>query len=301
VSNATIFAVKRFAVHDGDGIRTTVFFKGCPLSCLWCHNPEGKAFMPQLAYYSHKCINCGECVAVCPNKAHNIDENGHRFDSNKCVACGKCVEGCLGDALALYGESVTAEELLKRVMEDRDFYTTSGGGVTFSGGECLSQVDFCLELGRMIKKENVNLAIDTCGFVPRNAIKKICEVADIFLYDIKAFSEETHIKCTGCSNKLIWDNLEYINSQNKAVDIRIPLVPGFNDGEIESIARRLSELKCIRLVDVLPYHDLSKSKYDALNGINTMPKTDIPTRDMLNTAVATLKQYNLNARCSSLK
>ena len=136
---ARIFEIKRFAVHDGDGIRTTVFLKGCPLKCVWCHNPESLSFQPQLAFYGHKCIGCGECVRVCPSGAHSLSEGLHRFDPHLCAGCGKCAEVCLGDALTFYGRDVTVEELLPLLLEDREFYETSGGGVTLSGGECLKK------------------------------------------------------------------------------------------------------------------------------------------------------------------
>ena len=185
MKTAIISDIKRFAVHDGDGIRTTVFFKGCPLRCRWCHNPEGLSFRSELAYYAHKCIGCGACVSACPNGAHVIDVEGHRIDRTKCTVCGKCEAVCFSDALKLYGREGTVKSLLPELLADRDFYETSGGGVTLSGGECLAQADFCTELLKALKEENIHTAVDTCGFVKREAIDKVLPYTDIFLYDMK--------------------------------------------------------------------------------------------------------------------
>ena len=157
---ARIFEIKRFAVHDGDGIRTTVFFKGCPLRCVWCHNPEGLAHKPQLAYYAHKCISCGECAAVCPQTAQKMHNGIHFFERERCTACGNCANTCPVDALHFYGREVTVEELLPPLLEDRPFYETSGGGVTLSGGECLMQADFCATLLCALKSEGISTAVE---------------------------------------------------------------------------------------------------------------------------------------------
>ena len=257
---ALISDIKRFAVHDGDGIRTTVFFKGCPLKCVWCHNPESISFKPQVAFYENKCIGCGECKK-------------ERFT----------VEGCLGDARVLYGKEMTIEELLPLLLEDKDFYETSGGGVTLSGGECLCQADFCAELLKELKKEGINTAVDTCGFVSKEAIDKVLPYTDTFLYDIKAIDEDVHIKCTGQSNKVILDNLKYIDSCGKAIEVRIPYVPEYNSNQIKKIAEFLRTLKNIKAVKVLPYHNYAGSKYAALNMENTLPQI-LPTEEEIKKA-----------------
>lgn len=275
---ALISDIKRFAVHDGDGIRTTVFLKGCSLKCVWCHNPEGIDFKPQLAFYQNKCINCGECIKACPQNAHNITESGHSLDRTRCIACGKCSDVCLGNALTFYGREMTVEDLLPMLLEDKDFYESSGGGVTLSGGECLCQVDFCAELLKVLKEKGIHTAVDTCGFVPRENIDKVMPFTDIFLYDIKAYDEDVHIRCTGQSNKQIIENIKYIDSLNKAIEVRIPYVPEFNDGQIEKISQFLKGLKNVTKVRVLPYHSFAGSKYEALNMKNTLPHT-LPTEE----------------------
>ena len=274
---ATIFEIKRFAVHDGDGIRTTVFFKGCPLRCVWCHNPEGLEAQPQLAYFSHKCIGCGECVAYCRSGAHSFSADGeHIFDREKCVSCGKCTENCIGEALTLYGRTVTVEELLPLLLEDREFYENSGGGVTLSGGECLMQADFCEELLKALKAEGISTAVDTCGFVPRSVIERVAPYTDVFLYDLKAFDSEIHKKCTGAPNEAIIENIRYIYGLGKRIEIRVPYVPEYNSAEMEKIADLLREMPNIVRVRVLPYHSYASHKYAALDIKNTLP-TVIPT------------------------
>lgn len=288
---ATIFEIKRFAVHDGDGIRTTVFFKGCPLRCLWCHNPEGLTASTQLGYFAHKCVNCHRCLPVCPQGAHVADREGiHRFDPSSCVACGACTDVCLGEALTLYGKEMTVEELLPLLTEDRDFYRNSGGGVTLSGGECLLYPDFCATLLSRLQEEGIPTAVDTCGFVPRESFLKVLPFTDVFLYDIKAIDEQTHRRCTGVSNERILENLHYLNEAGASVEVRIPFVPGHNDTEIEAIATFLQPLSSVKKVRLLPYHNYAGSKYGALSYENTMPK-ELPDEGMLKEAEATLREH----------
>ena len=264
--NATIFEIKRFAVHDGDGIRTTVFFKGCPLRCVWCHNPEGLTAAPQTAHYAHKCIGCGEC------KKPNFTP-----------------KDCLGEATILYGKEVTVDELLKLLLEDKDFYDNSGGGVTLSGGECLMQADFCAALLKRLKENGIHTAVDTCGFAPRTAFNNVIPYTDVFLYDVKAYDENVHIKCTGVSNKQILENLKYLDSIGKDIEIRIPYVPDHNDCQIEKIARFLATLQNITKIRVLPYHNYAGSKYEALNLPNALPNR-LPTDEEIRKATETIKK-----------
>lgn len=281
---AIISDLKHFAVHDGDGIRTTVFFKGCPLKCVWCHNPEGISAKPQLAYYENKCLGCMECASVCRAGAHSSD-GFHQLDRQACVGCGSCETVCLGDALKFYGKSYTVEQLLPRLLEDRAFYENSGGGVTLSGGECLQQPAFCAALLQALKAEGIHTAVDTCGFVSRSALDAVIPYTDIFLYDLKAFDEQVHIRCTGQSNRIILENLKYLAQLGKPCEIRIPFVPGYNDDQMEALAELVNGLENITRVKVLAYHNYAGSKYAALDMQNTLPPT-LPTPEQLSKAQA---------------
>ena len=289
-----IFAIKKFAVHDGPGIRTTLFMKGCPLDCLWCHNPEGKSYKKEIALYGHKCISCGRC-----NFCENQKFNPRSIDREKCAACGKCQKICFNEALTVYGKDMTVAEAVNALTEDKDFYLTSGGGATVSGGECLMQADFVTEVLKKLKETEIHTAVDTCGYVPESAFMKVIPYTDVFLYDIKAFSEETHIKCTGKSNKLIWDNLAYLDKNNKKVIVRYPVIPQYNDFEAEAIAKKLSEFKNIESVDILKYHNFSGSKYDALGLENTMPQVEPPTDEALSEIRCLFASYGLNVNGES--
>ena len=280
---AFIFDVKRLAIHDGDGIRTTVFFKGCPLKCVWCHNPEGISFGRQLGYYDHKCIGCGTCVSVCPQQAHGIQDGVHTLDRSRCVACGKCTEHCPNGALTLYGKEMSVDELLPILLEDRDFYETSGGGVTVSGGECLCQAEFCEELLKRLKQENIHTAVDTCGYIPRNHLDRVIPYTDVFLYDMKAFDEDVHIRCTGHSNKKILENIQYLDAQGKCIEVRVPYVPDYNDDQIDKMAQFLEMLPHVKLVKVLAYHNYAASKYHALGMENTLPER-LPSEEAVRAA-----------------
>ena len=275
-----IFEIKRFAVHDGDGIRTTVFFKGCPLKCVWCHNPESLSNKPELAYYKNKCVNCGECVSVCKVGAHSMVDGVHVLDRNKCVACGKCEDVCLGNALKFYGKKMSVEDVLSVILLDKEFYLNSGGGVTLSGGECLCQADFCTKLLKSLKEKGIHTAVDTCGYAPRETLDKIMPYTDVFLYDVKGFDDSVHIKNTGKSNTVILENLLYLDKCGKNIEIRIPYVPKYNDKDLERLSPFINSLKNVTKVKILPYHNFAGSKYLSLGFDNTLPN-DLPDKESL--------------------
>ena len=279
----TIFDVKEFTVHDGPGVRTTVFFKGCPLSCIWCHNPEGQSFRPELAFFPDKCIGCGRCREVCPHQAQSRE---------LCTACGQCAANCSAGARKLYGREVSLEEALKIALEDQIFYGDTGG-VTISGGEPLMQADFAAELLRELNRRGIHTAVDTCGMVSKSAIDAVLPYTDIFLYDIKAIDEDVHKKCTGQSNKQILENIKYIDSLGKAIEVRYPYVPGYNSCEVEAIAEFLSGLKNLTKVRVLAYHNFAGSKYNSLDMENTMPET-VPANDEVEKARDLIRSYGIS-------
>ena len=264
-----IFAIKPFEIHDGDGIRTTLFFKGCPLRCKWCHNPESFESKKQMLYNADKCVNCMKCTNLCD--ANSFLQDGHMFDREKCNLCGSCVEVCDAKAFEISGKEMSATELAKELLKDEMFMKGSGGGVTFSGGEPLMQVDLCVEIAKLLKQHDINIAIDTSAYTTKEAIDKIIPYADKFLIDIKAIDENVHKECTGVSNKLILENIKYIDSLGKAMEIRYPYVPGFNDGEAEKISEFVKRLKNVTKVVVLAYHNYAASKYKALGMNNTLP------------------------------
>ena len=268
---AMITDLKRMAVHDGPGIRTTVFFKGCSLHCLWCHNPETLSRKPQLAFYENKCTGCLTCHRVCPTGAQIAEGAIHTFDRSKCIGCGKCAEYCPAGALQLFGREMTLEELLPQLMEDRDFFETTGGGVTLSGGECLLHPDFCVELLKKLKAEGIHTAVDTCGFVPKETFTRVLPYTDIFLYDLKAIDPAVHKKCTGQDNRLILENLRYLDEMGANIEIRIPVVPGHNDRQVPAIYGFLRTLNRMPVVKELTYHNYAASKYAALGMENTLP------------------------------
>ena len=202
------------------------------------------------------------------------------LDREKCTACGKCAEVCLGDALTLYGKEVTIDELLVTLLEDKEFYEASGGGVTLSGGECLTQADFCAELLKKLKENGIHTAVDTCGYVSKEAFDKVIPYTDIFLYDLKAYDGEVHVRCTARDNGLILENLRYLDAIGKQIEIRIPYVPEYNSDQTQKLAHFISGLKSVTRVRVLAYHNYAGSKYEALGIVNTLPKL-LPTEEEL--------------------
>lgn len=289
--------VKRFAVHDGPGVRTTLFLKGCPLRCLWCHNPEGISPRPETAYYAHKCMNCGECARVCPSGAQRMDAGGrHVFEREMCVACGACEGACLGEAMKLFGRTVTVGEAEAIALEDRAFYDHSGGGVTVSGGEPLLQADFVRALFVRLKGQGVHTAADTCGNVPWTAFESVLPFTDLFLFDVKHIDSAAHRALTGAGNERILDNLRRLSDAGARIEIRMPLVPGANDGmdTLERIGALLGGLN-VETMRVLPYHALARSKYAALGKPDTMPDVPSPDDGAIARAVTALRAHGVNA------
>lgn len=267
-----ISGIKRMEIHDGDGLRTTVFFKGCPLRCIWCHNPESLLFEKQIAFFAHKCIGCGMC------------ENERNERTAKICPVG---------AIEVYGREYELEDLVEVILQDEPFFK-NGGGVTLSGGECLAQPDFAIALAKALFDRGVSVYVDTCGFAKREIFEKIIPYTDKFLYDIKAVDANIHKKCTGRDNRIIWDNLRFLCDKGCKVEIRYPLVMGYNDCECESIAKNLSGLQAITKVKVLQYHRFSASRYDSFGMKNTLPDTETTMQDVEN-AVNVLRSYGLNA------
>jgi pyruvate formate lyase activating enzyme len=282
MTTGIIFDIQRFSLHDGPGIRTTVFFKGCPLKCLWCHNPESINPEIELAFYPYKCINCGSCILVCPTGAlQNDDLKGKKYDREICQFCWKCAEACPGEALKVQGKRYTVEEVLTEVLRDLPFYKQSGGGVTLSGGEPTFQFDFCLALLKACKENNISTALDTSGFVPWERLERLLPFVDIFLYDIKHMDSEEHKRLTGVPNEVILENLLKLDKTGKPIEIRIPIIPGYNDSEknIEAVSNFIKGLKSIKGVRLLPYHKLGLSKPWLFNNKRGILDLEPPKKD----------------------
>lgn len=286
-----IFAIKPFEIHDGDGIRTTVFFKGCPLRCKWCHNPESLSPKKEILFDYELCKSCMQCVPLCA--ANTIQNNKHIFLKDKCTLCEKCVNVCPMEAFELVGWDMTAKEIAAKVLKDAIFMKGSGGGVTFSGGEPLMQVDLCVEIAKILKREDIHIAIDTCGAVPRSAMDKIIPFVDTFLFDVKAIDENVHIFCTGASNKKILENIRYVDSLGIPMEIRYPYVPGMNDGEVEQIVAFVKNLKNVKCLRVLAYHNYAESKYSSLGIPYSLAHVVSPTKEDICAVVEKIKSLGL--------
>ena len=273
-ASALILNIMRFATHDGPGIRTTIFFKGCPLSCWWCHNPESQNFRPDRLYFEERCRHCLDCIAICPQHAiHDID--GVVTTSNSCDYCGECTEACMAEARQIAGHRYTVAELLAEVEKDVVFFDDSGGGVTLSGGEPLSQPIFAAAFLRACRERGIRTAVETCGFAQAEIFLETALLADRILFDLKLVDAEKHRRYTGVSGDAILDNLEALIARHRAVTIRIPVVPGINDTDqdMSQFAACLAALRP-QHVELLPYHNIGAAKYRRL-GI-TYKLTDTP-------------------------
>ncbi len=280
----TVFDIKRFAVHDGPGIRTTVFLKGCPLRCWWCHNPEGISAKPDLMYFEIKCIQCKMCVDSCPINAITFEKNAPIIDRQICDYCGKCTEVCPTGALKLIGSEFTVEELIQEIEKDILLYDNSGGGVTFSGGDPLYQHQFLKEVLQECKKKGIHTVLDTSGCAPKEIFFSVAEYVDLFLYDLKLFDTEKHKKYTGVSNHFIKENLKGLTEigRGKDVILRFPVITGITDTEenISELVEFVSSLKDIKEINLLPFHDVSE-KYKRLDLDYKMPVQHAPSKEKL--------------------
>lgn len=272
-----VFNIQKYSLHDGPGIRTTIFMKGCPLKCIWCHNPESFSLEKQNIYTEHLCIHCNECLDVCPSEAINLESEGTIIDYLKCEKTGNCHEVCPTNALEMVGEEMTAEEVLREVEKDRVFYEESKGGVTFSGGEPLMQWEFVYEVAKTCKEKGIHTALDTSGFVDWKVIDRMREVIDLFLYDVKHLDNDLHIELTGVSNEKILENLERLVYLNEDVKVRIPIIPGLNNEEDHIFALRkwMSSIG-VKDIHLLPYHRTGMDKYERIGEVYSIPHVSEP-------------------------
>ena len=265
IMTACIFNIQRFCVNDGPGIRTTVFIKGCPLKCLWCHNPESQNKNRELMYYEHRCVNCLRCIKSCPENCHVDMDGKHIFDRTRCALCFACTEN-LCPALDIAGKEYTPKDLLKEILKDAPFFKQSGGGVTLSGGEPLFQPEFTLELLKLCRQNGIHTAMETCGFASEKTIRDIAPYTDLFLFDWKETNPEKHKEFTGADNSVILRNLEILQSLNAHIILRCPIIPGCNDTDehFRGIAEIADRFSMIEHVEIEPCHAIGEGKYLSL-------------------------------------
>lgn len=262
-----VFDIKRYALHDGPGIRTTIFLKGCPLRCEWCDNPESQNSKPELIYWAEKCMGCRRCANACDQGAIRWNDGNQQLIRAKCNLCGKCLEVCYSEALEQVGRYLTVEELINEIEKDRIFYQQSKGGVTLSGGEPTFQPTFAAEILKTCKNKSIHTVLDTCGYADWNIMEMIIQHTDLVLYDLKEMNSTKHKEFIGVSNERILANAEKISQLNIPIVIRIPLIPTFNDrhDNTKELSHFISNLSSVKKIEVLPYHELGIPKYSKLN------------------------------------
>lgn len=300
--NGNILNIQRFCTDDGPGIRTTVFLKGCPLSCVWCHNPESQSPRHEILFDPQKCVHCLQCVALCPTGAHKKGANGHEFDRTLCTSCGKCASTYC-NALEHKGESMSADAVLTEVLKDRAFYENSGGGLTLSGGEPLSQVDFCLELLQKAKESGLHVCIETCGHASAEAITALSPFVDVFLFDYKETDPARHKAYTGVDNSRILENLALLDRLGKTVVLRCPIIPGYNDrpDHFKGIADVANTHTHVTEVVVEPYHSLGSAKYTRLGRAYTLANVPTPDKETVLGWVAAIGAHTHKAVRSAIE
>lgn len=293
VMTGTIFNIQRFSVNDGPGIRTTVFLKGCPLSCAWCHNPESQFPDRQVLYKENRCLHCGACAEICPQHAIYMNETVYT-DPESCVCCGTCLEYCYAEAREIAGQEKTVDELLREIEKDRAFFEESGGGVTLSGGEPLLQPEFIRSVLKECKQRGIHTVLDTCGYAEWSMLETIRPFVDLFLFDLKIMDDARHIKFTGVSNAIILENLKRLSKHGQKIIIRIPIIPGITDDHENLIAMSefVKNLPGSHKIELLPYHPVAKDKYARLQRPYALENLARPGDEEMVTIKQLLQQFD---------
>lgn len=295
-SEGLIVKIQRYSIHDGPGIRTTVFFKGCPLRCQWCGSPETHNRYPEIGFYEDKCIKeCKECIGICPEGAISISGAKIKIDREKCTNCGECAKACPSGALTLLGYYISPDKLMEEIKRDRQFYDTSNGGITLSGGEPLYQHEFAKEIAQRCKNNGISVALDTCGCAKETSLKEVLKYVDLVLFDIKHMDPKKHRRYTGLNNRVILGNAFRISKEGFPLIIRYPLIPGINDqdGDLESLAEFVKDLDSAKRVNILPYHRMGVFKYGMLGRRFELQDLEAPDRKHLNKTKNFLESYGL--------
>jgi pyruvate formate lyase activating enzyme len=297
MTTGTVYNIQRYSIHDGPGIRTTVFLKGCPLNCWWCQNPESRLSGQEMVFWGDRCIGCGACSTICPSGAIQIKNGIPVTEKEKCILCGKCIEKCPALAREMIGEKLTTEEVIKEIEKDLIFYEESGGGVTFSGGEPLEQSEFLEGLLNGCREKKIHTAVDTSGYISWGILNKIHSKVDLFLYDLKIINSERHKKYTSVPNEIILENLKKLSSIHNNIFVRFPVIPGINDDyqNIRKIGEFLSSLE-IAQVNLLPYHYIGKDKYRRLGRTYKLADIQPSSEEKLSEVSAILRKFNLNVK-----
>lgn len=294
-ARGVVFDLKRYALHDGPGIRTTVFFKGCPLRCWWCHNPESQVLAPELMFQKSRCTGCGDCLVACREGALSLAGGELLIARDRCTRCGACAAACQAEALMMSGREMTVAEVMAELERDSLFYDESGGGVTFSGGEPLMQPEFLESLLRACRARGFHTALDTSGYAPWATLARVSEHVSLFLYDLKLMDDRKHREFTGVSNELILANLHELARRGSAIVVRLPLIPGVNDG-LEDLRRTgefVASLARPCPVNILPYHRAGIAKYAKLGRAYPLPEVQPPTGERLREVAAALAEFGL--------
>ncbi len=296
ITTGLIFDIKRYATHDGPGIRTTVFFKGCPLACRWCHNPESIGVAAEGLYRGDRCIGCGACVEACPKKALRLTSKGLIIDENRCTSCGMCEAACPAEAREIIGCRKTVDELISSISRDIPFFDQTGGGVTFSGGEPLLQAEFLSALLAACGRLDIHRTVDTTGWADPKVLLAVSEETDLFLYDLKLMDAERHRRFTGFPNHRILNNLKLLADKKAAVRVRMPLIPGVNDDaqNLEAAGRFVAGLPGIRDIDLLPFHNGLENKYAVLGRRNRAAGIRPPSQEAVAAVAKKLSAFGLN-------
>jgi len=291
VEHGIVSNLQRYSVQDGPGIRTTVFLKGCPLDCWWCHNPENRARSPEVWVLETRCVRCGACIQVCPEVEVPVASEMPPPRPEHCRLCGACLTACVTGARQLVGRRMSTEEVMAEVLRDRMFFEESGGGVTFSGGEPLTQAPFVSELLDACRKKGVSSALDTCGFAPTDTFLSVARKADLVLFDLKHMDEAQHRHFTGVSNQLILANLQALDAVHRRIWARVPLIPGVNDEpeHLAAMGQFLAKLRHIQQINVLPYHPTGAAKFVRLGTEYRLPEVVPPTPEQLSRAAELLQ------------